>query len=93
MYFGSAYPHEQTTTAVVFFLGGCTYTEIAAIRWVGRQNRGKRTDAMMGGKALMLFHPGRKFLIATTGLISGGGMVESISGVGKSGVATREAGL
>lgn len=27
-------------TTVVFFLGGCTYTEIAALRWVGRQNIG-----------------------------------------------------
>lgn len=24
----------------MFFLGGCTYTEIAALRWVGRQNKG-----------------------------------------------------
>ncbi|KAJ2936455.1 hypothetical protein H1R20_g632, partial [Candolleomyces eurysporus] len=32
---------ERTTTTVVFFMGGCTYTEIAAIRWVARQNKGK----------------------------------------------------
>jgi len=32
---------QETTTTVVFFLGGCTYTEIAALRWVGRQNRGR----------------------------------------------------
>lgn len=32
---------QETTTTVVFFLGGCTYTEIAALRWVGRQNRGE----------------------------------------------------
>jgi len=31
----------QVTTTVVFFLGGCTYTEIAALRWVARQNTGK----------------------------------------------------
>lgn len=37
----SVHPRDQTTTTVVFFLGGCTYTEIAALRWVGRQNRGK----------------------------------------------------
>lgn len=35
-------PREKSTTTVVFFLGGCTYTEIAALRWVGRQNRGGR---------------------------------------------------
>jgi len=34
-------PHAGSTTTIVFFLGGCTYTEIAALRWVGRQNRGK----------------------------------------------------
>ena len=34
-------PKEQTTTTVVFFLGGCTYTEIAALRWVERQNKGE----------------------------------------------------
>lgn len=32
---------KPPTTTVVFFLGGCTYTEIAAIRWVGRQNKGE----------------------------------------------------
>ncbi|KAG5643134.1 hypothetical protein DXG03_001524 [Asterophora parasitica] len=58
-------PREQGTTTVVFFLGGCTYTEIAALRWVGRQNRG------------------RKFLIATTGITSGGAIVDSIAGVSK----------
>ncbi|TFK77545.1 Sec1-like protein [Pluteus cervinus] len=51
---------EQATTTVVFFLGGCTYTEIAALRWVGRQNRG------------------RKFLVATTGIISGNSLMESL---------------
>ncbi|KIK07306.1 hypothetical protein K443DRAFT_627291 [Laccaria amethystina LaAM-08-1] len=52
---------EQTTTSVVFFLGGCTYTEIAALRWVARQNRG------------------RNFLIATTDIISGRGLVDGIA--------------
>ncbi|KAF9225343.1 ATP binding protein, partial [Gyrodon lividus] len=58
-------PHEQTTTTVVFFLGGCTYTEIAALRWVSRQNRG------------------RKFLIATTGIVSGASLMKSIANYGK----------
>ena len=31
---------EGSRTTVVFFVGGCTYSEIAALRWVGRQNRG-----------------------------------------------------
>ncbi|PPQ71647.1 hypothetical protein CVT24_007838 [Panaeolus cyanescens] len=54
---------DMATTTVVFFLGGCTYTEIAALRWVERQNKG------------------RKFLIATTGIISGGSIIEGIAGV------------
>jgi len=49
-----------TKVTVVFFVGGCTYTEIAALRWVGRQ------------------HQGRKFLIATTGILSGNSVVDSI---------------
>ncbi|KIJ66402.1 hypothetical protein HYDPIDRAFT_86877 [Hydnomerulius pinastri MD-312] len=60
-------PHEQTTTTVVFFLGGCTYTEIAALRWVSRQNRG------------------RKFLIATTGIVSGASLIKSMANNGKRG--------
>ncbi|EIN14426.1 Sec1-like protein [Punctularia strigosozonata HHB-11173 SS5] len=58
---------ERTRTTVVFFLGGCTYTEIAALRWVGRQNRGRR------------------FLIATTGIISGGSLVSSLGGTAQTG--------
>ncbi|TFK26798.1 ATP binding protein [Coprinopsis marcescibilis] len=58
---------EQTSTTVVFFLGGCTYTEIAAIRWVSRQNKGRR------------------FLIATTGIINGASLVESMTAGGRSG--------
>ncbi|KAJ3907217.1 Sec1-like protein [Lentinula edodes] len=38
---GIARPKDKATTTVVFFLGGCTYTEIAALRWVARQNRGR----------------------------------------------------
>ena len=38
----SARPAERTTTTVVFFLGGCTFTEIAALRWVARQHKGKK---------------------------------------------------
>jgi len=66
---------ERTSTTVVFFLGGCTYTEIAALRWAGSQTQG------------------RKFLIATTGMVSGGGMIESIAGVGRAGVSSKEASL
>ncbi|KAI0756292.1 Sec1-like protein [Daedaleopsis nitida] len=66
-------PRERPTTTVVFFLGGCTYTEIAALRWVGRQNKG------------------RKFLIATTGIISGNSIVDSIAGTASA--TSKEVGL
>ncbi|KAH9932009.1 Sec1-like protein [Epithele typhae] len=66
-------PRDRPTTTVVFFLGGCTYTEIAALRWVGRQNKG------------------RKFLVATTGIISGNSIVDSI--VGTTGVMAKDVGL
>ncbi|EJF67229.1 Sec1-like protein [Dichomitus squalens LYAD-421 SS1] len=66
-------PRERPTTTVVFFLGGCTYTEIAALRWVGRQNKG------------------RKFLIATTGIINGNTMIDSIAGTASA--TSKEVGL
>ncbi|WWD20164.1 hypothetical protein CI109_104640 [Kwoniella shandongensis] len=50
---------DRTMTTVVFFLGGCTYTEIAALRWMSKQTKGRR------------------FLIATTGIINGNSLVES----------------
>ncbi|RPD57126.1 Sec1-like protein [Lentinus tigrinus ALCF2SS1-6] len=66
-------PRERPTTTVVFFLGGCTYTEIAALRWVGRQNKG------------------RKFLIATTGIINGNSIIDSIAGTAST--TSKEVGL
>lgn len=68
-------PRERSTTTVVFFLGGCTYTEIAALRWVGRQSKG------------------RKFLIATTGIISGNSLIDSIAGVERGAGGTKDASL
>ncbi|OXG80851.1 ATP-binding protein [Cryptococcus neoformans Gb118] len=50
---------EQFTTTVVFFLGGCTYTEISALRWMSNQTTGRR------------------FLVATTGIINGNSLIES----------------
>ncbi|KAF8273032.1 Sec1-like protein [Lactarius quietus] len=66
---------RRTTTSVVFFLGGCTYTEIAALRWAGRQTQG------------------RKFLIGTTGIVSGGSIIESIAGTGRAVASSKEANL
>ncbi|KAL9716381.1 Vacuolar protein-sorting-associated protein 33 [Leucoagaricus gongylophorus] len=47
----------QVTTTVVFFLGGCTYTEIAALRWVARQNTGRSfliaTTGIVNGNSII----------------------------------------
>jgi hypothetical protein len=40
----AVFPKEQSTTTVVFFLGGCTFTEIAAIRWMGKRTRGMHSN-------------------------------------------------
>ncbi|KAJ4002193.1 Sec1-like protein [Lentinula boryana] len=54
---GIARPKDKATTTVVFFLGGCTYTEIAALRWVARQNRGRNfliaTTGMITGSSIV----------------------------------------
>ncbi|WVQ79288.1 hypothetical protein IAT38_001384 [Cryptococcus sp. DSM 104549] len=50
---------ERTLTTVVFFLGGCTYAEIAALRWMSKQTKGRR------------------YLIATTGIVNGNTLLES----------------
>ncbi|KAF8921146.1 Sec1-like protein [Mucidula mucida] len=65
---------EKTMTTVVFFLGGCTYTEIAALRWVARQNRG------------------RKFIVATTGIVSASSLIDGVAGIAKSG-GSKDAGI
>ncbi|KIK70533.1 hypothetical protein GYMLUDRAFT_149956 [Collybiopsis luxurians FD-317 M1] len=48
---------DRTTTTVVFFLGGCTYTEISALRWVARQNRGRNfliaTTGIINGSTIV----------------------------------------
>jgi len=53
---------EGPKTSIVFFLGGVTFAEIAALRLVGKQ-----LEAAGGG---------RKLIIGTTGLISGGRAVD-----------------
>ncbi|KAI0316484.1 Sec1-like protein [Amylostereum chailletii] len=85
--------HEQSTTTVVFFLGGCTHTEIAALRWAGRQNQGRLSKLTALRTPFDYFCAGRKFLIATTGIVSGAGLVESISGTGRAVSNSRDAGL
>lgn len=81
---------EHTTTTIVFFLGGCTYTEIAALRWVGRQNRGEWH--VLAPHRRWLKPLGRRFLIATTGMVSGTSLIDSIGRMKRSD-REKEAGL
>ncbi|KAG8880918.1 hypothetical protein FRB98_004678 [Tulasnella sp. 332] len=54
----AANPNQRaTTTTCVFFLGGCTYTEIAAIRWMSKSNTGRKflicTTGVLNGSSLL----------------------------------------
>jgi hypothetical protein len=85
-----------TKTTVVFFLGGCTFTEIAALRWMGKQTRGPFFTSHSSVLAFVVFicsnnvplmvtltFPlliGRRFLIATTGIINGNTLVDAFGG-------------
>ncbi len=52
---GTYNPTESTSTktTIVFFLGGCTYTEIAALRFMAKQTKGRKflilTTGMING--------------------------------------------
>lgn len=77
--YSQPFAHSDSTTTVVFFLGGCTYTEIAAIRWMGRQTKGMclcNSDVSSPLLKSFLFL-GRKFLIATTGIINGNTLINA----------------
>ncbi|KAH7338863.1 Sec1-like protein [Rhizoctonia solani] len=45
------------TTTMVFFIGGCTFTEVAALRWMGKQIKGRNfligTSGMINGSTLL----------------------------------------
>ncbi|KAG9100069.1 hypothetical protein FS749_016338 [Ceratobasidium sp. UAMH 11750] len=45
------------STTLVFFLGGCTFTEVAALRWMSKQIKGRRfligTSGMINGSTLL----------------------------------------
>ncbi|CAG8535444.1 3238_t:CDS:10, partial [Ambispora leptoticha] len=54
-------PGQQPRVTLVFFLGGCTYTEVAAIRFMAQQDEGQR-----------------EFIIATTQIINGNSLLDSV---------------
>lgn len=45
------------STTLVFFLGGCTFTEVSALRWMGKQIKGRNfligTSGMINGSTLL----------------------------------------
>ncbi|CAG8439325.1 11444_t:CDS:10 [Ambispora gerdemannii] len=54
-------PGQQPRVTLVFFLGGCTFTEVAAIRFLAQQDEGQR-----------------EFIIATTQIINGNSVLNSV---------------
>ncbi|KZO91497.1 Sec1-like protein [Calocera viscosa TUFC12733] len=71
-------PKGHSTTTVVFFLGGCTYTEIAALRWMSRQTRGTWTSVPSRAVSDDDW-AGRKYLICTTSIVNGSSLIDSLS--------------
>ncbi|KAF8336635.1 Sec1-like protein [Cantharellus anzutake] len=55
--FSSVPASGRQTTTMVFFLGGCTFTEIAALRWLNTQMKGRRivigTTGIINGSKLL----------------------------------------
>ena len=60
----------ENKTSIVFFLGGCTYTEIAALRFIA-QHEGLKSISEQ------LTEIGKRILIATTGIINGNMMMHA----------------
>lgn len=70
--------HEKKMT-VVFLLGGCTYTEIAALRFIGKQQEGKwNLPLHLPLEPLLTFFIGqRKIIIGTTSIINGNKIMQA----------------
>ncbi|KAG8145326.1 hypothetical protein E2320_013655, partial [Naja naja] len=74
-------PPASQRVILAVFLGGCTFSEVAALRFLGRE-RGMRctqTGAMSGGPAWLTFAspPGLRFIILTTAITSSARLLES----------------
>ena len=69
----------RQTTTMVFFLGGCTFTEIAALRWLNTQMKGRVRYANIPSICTILMClTGRKILVGTTGIINGSKLLDSL---------------
>jgi vacuolar protein sorting-associated protein 33A len=60
----------EKKASIVFFLGGCTYTEIAALRFIAQHEGLISIFARLTGI-------GKRILIATTGIINGNTMMHA----------------
>ena len=72
---------ERTTTTLVFFLGGCTYTELSALRLMSQRSKGEHWNSCNRfSKPLIILNniAGRRFLAATTGMINGTTLLDSL---------------
>jgi hypothetical protein len=64
-------------STIVLFLGGCTQTEISALRWMSSQAQGESSDKRIRESTsdesifFFFFFEGRKYIIATTNIVSG----------------------
>jgi hypothetical protein len=61
LFFAGSLSSQHKKTTIVFFLGGCTFTEVSAIRFLAQQDEGVRD-----------------YLVATTQMINGNTLLESI---------------
>lgn len=68
--------HNQKKTVFVVFVGGVTFTEIAALRFIAKQEEGTKLHNPDPTKANPYFAPARKnIVICTTSIISGNKMM------------------
>lgn len=68
----------ERKTVVVVFVGGITYTEIAALRFIARKEEGKQFTSPLNDFVLMSLETARRnIIICTTSIISGNKMMDT----------------
>ncbi|EWC45251.1 hypothetical protein DRE_05978 [Drechslerella stenobrocha 248] len=69
---------NEKKVTVVFFLGGITYTEIAALRWLAKREDGKSPFCNIPRARVLTAGIGRRqIIIATTGIINGNKIIRA----------------
>jgi hypothetical protein len=71
---------QHTKTTVIFFLGGCTHTEVSAIRFLAQhdESKSRKTFPCVGSQIFSFCDLGRDYLVATTQMINGNTFLEPI---------------